>query len=73
MSNNQDAPDESKPQRSFEESGDDEPIGLIEEFYYFITENKAWWMIPILVVFGLLALLVALAPTGAAPFIYSLF
>lgn len=60
-------------ERSFEEASNDKPLSLVQEFYYFIVENKAWWMVPILVVLGLLALLVALAPTGAAPFIYSLF
>ncbi len=62
-----------KKERSFEEAGSDKPLSLVQEFYYFIIENKAWWLVPILVVLGLLALLVALAPTGAAPFIYSLF
>lgn len=60
-------------ERSFEEAGSDKRLSLAQEFYYFIIENKAWWLVPILAVLGLLALLVALAPTGAAPFIYSLF
>jgi hypothetical protein len=36
-------------------------------------DNKAWWMLPIVVMLGLIGLLVALGSTGAAPFIYTLF
>jgi len=49
--------------------------GLVRELFAFMGENKAWWMLPLLIVFGLLgALLVisAVAP-GAVPFIYPLF
>ena len=47
--------------------------GLLKEFGYFLIENKAWWMVPILVVLGLLFALAWLTSTGAAPFIYPLF
>jgi hypothetical protein len=57
----------------FEQFGEDEELSLIGEFWLFIRENKAWWMIPILSVLGLVGLLVALSSTGAAPFIYTLF
>jgi hypothetical protein len=36
-------------------------------------EKKAWWMIPIVAVLGLLAVLVLFTGSGAAPFIYTLF
>lgn len=57
----------------FEELGDEEQLSLVSEFVLFIRENKAWWMIPILLVLGAVGLLVMLSSTGAAPFIYTLF
>ena len=66
-------PEVRKPKTEFEELGDEQQLSLVQEFFYFITENKKWWLIPILLVFGLVGLLVALGSTGAAPFIYTLF
>jgi hypothetical protein len=63
----------SDPQKSDFEQDDHKPLSLVREFALFIKENKAWWMIPILLVFGLLGVLVMLSSTGAAPFIYTLF
>ncbi len=57
----------------FEKAGEDKPLSLVQEFLLFITQNKKWWLIPILLVLSMVGLLAALAPTGAAPFIYSLF
>ncbi len=47
--------------------------GLVKEFLQFVVENKAWWMLPILIVLGMLGVFASLSYTGAAPFIYSLF
>jgi hypothetical protein len=63
----------SEEPNEFEKLGREKPMNLIGEFILFIKENKAWWMIPIVVVLGLIGLLVALSSTGAAPFIYTLF
>jgi hypothetical protein len=57
----------------FERLGEDDQLSLISEFILFIKENKAWWMIPIVLVLGLVGILVVLSSTGAAPFIYTLF
>ena len=57
----------------FEDAGQEKQLSLVREFQLFIIENKKWWMIPILVVLGLVGLLVVLGSTGAAPFIYTLF
>jgi hypothetical protein len=46
---------------------------IISEFLAFLRENKAYWMVPILLVFLLLGVLLALGATGFAPFIYTLF
>ncbi len=48
-------------------------IGLATEFVSFLRENKKWWLAPILVILLLFGVLILLAGTGAAPFIYTLF
>ena len=45
--------------------------GLAREFYDFLRYNKKWWLAPILVVVLLLGVLIALAGSPAAPFIYT--
>ena len=57
----------------FEQAGHEQDLSLVQEFFLFITENKKWWMLPIVFVLGAMGLLVALGSTGAAPFIYTLF
>jgi hypothetical protein len=47
--------------------------GVLAEFVAFMSENRVWWLAPILVVFGLLGVLLILGATGAAPFIYPFF
>jgi hypothetical protein len=47
--------------------------GLLGELVEFLRHNKKWWLLPILLVIGLFGLLMALASSGAAPFIYTLF
>jgi hypothetical protein len=67
---------ESKSQQlksEFEQAGDLQQLSLIQEFGVFLLENKKWWLLPILLAIGLMALLVVLGSTGAAPFIYTLF
>lgn len=61
---------ESKDQRGFERGGS---ATLVQEFFGFLSANKMWWMAPILIVALLLAGVVVLGSTGAAPFIYTLF
>jgi hypothetical protein len=46
---------------------------LLGELTSFLRENKKWWIAPILISIVLLGLVVILAGTGAAPFIYTLF
>jgi hypothetical protein len=47
--------------------------GPIREFLDFLRYNKKWWLLPILVTLLLLGLLMVLAGSGAAPYIYTLF
>lgn len=69
----QPTPEDSDKKSEFEQAGEQQQMTLMQEFYLFIVENKAWWMVPILVALGAMGLLVALSSTGAAPFIYTLF
>ena len=49
-------------------------IDLIVEFWAFLRARKKYWLIPILVVTGLLGMLIVLAEGSAvAPFIYTIF
>ena len=46
---------------------------LVSELWGFLRVNKKWWLLPILLVMGVFSLLILLAGTGVAPFIYTLF
>ncbi len=47
--------------------------GFLRELWGFLRDNKKWWLLPIVLVLLLFGLLIALAGTGLAPFIYTLF
>lgn len=47
--------------------------GLMSEFMSFMKDNAKWWLLPFLIVFGLLGIALILGSTGAAPFIYTMF
>ncbi len=53
-------------------AGEAQP-GIVTEFIDFLKHNKKWWLLPILLVVGLVSLLAITATSGAAPFIYTLF
>jgi len=57
----------------FEKYANRPQSGFVREFVDFLLHNKKWWLTPIILVLLLVALLVALGGTGAAPFIYTLF
>ena len=45
---------------------------LLAEFFAFAWENKAWWIVPIVLVLLLMAVLIW-GGSATAPFIYTLF
>jgi Family of unknown function (DUF5989) len=47
--------------------------GFLGELWQFITQNKKWWLTPIIIILVAFGLLIALGGTAAAPFIYTLF
>src|SRR5689334_7496553 len=59
--------------RAFEQAGQAGRATLVGEFFGFVRESRKWWLIALLLAFLLFAVLIVLASTGAAPFIYTLF
>jgi hypothetical protein len=59
--------------QDFEKLAEEAQPGIVAEFIDFLAHNKKWWLLPILLVVGLLGLLAIFAGSGAAPFIYTLF
>ena len=57
----------------FERLSQEPRTGFFGEFWDFLKHNKKWWLLPILILIGLFGLLVFLAGTGLAPFLYPLF
>ena len=47
--------------------------GAFGEFWYFLSQTKKWWLLPIVIVLLVFGVLMALSGTAAAPFIYTLF
>lgn len=47
--------------------------GILGELWGFLRDNKKWWLLPIIVVLLLFGLIIFLAGTGLAPFLYTVF
>ena len=60
----------SDARKEFEKAAEEERLSLAAEFWIFLRENKKWWLLPILLVFGAIAVFAALLSTGFAPFVY---
>jgi hypothetical protein len=64
---------ENKP-TEFEQAAAQPRAGnIVLEFCAFLRHNKKWWLLPLLLIALLQAVLVMLAGSAAAPFIYPLF
>ena len=59
--------------REFERLAKQQRVSLVAEFWCFLKHNKKWWLLPIVLVLLLLGLIVLLAGTSVAPFIYTIF
>jgi Family of unknown function (DUF5989) len=47
---------------------------VLKEFWQFLMAEKKYWLLPIVILFVLFAMLIAVSQTSAvAPFIYTLF
>jgi hypothetical protein len=47
--------------------------GFFADFWDFLKTSKKWWMLPLLVIFLVIGVILVLAHTAAAPFIYTIF
>ena len=65
--------DDARKQESFAREAQQKERGVIGELFAFLSENKKWWLLPILIVLLLVGVLAVLGGTGLAPFIYTLF
>jgi hypothetical protein len=70
MANEPSAPGEG--QSKFEKVTD-KNASLGREIWTFLGQNKKWWLLPIVLLFGGITVMVLLTSTAAAPFIYTLF
>jgi drug/metabolite transporter superfamily protein YnfA len=57
----------------FEQAAEQDRGGLLSEVWQFLRYNKKWWLLPIVLLLALFGVLMLLAGSGAAPFIYTLF
>jgi hypothetical protein len=47
--------------------------GLAHEFWGFLSQNKKWWLLPVILVLLLLGAVLMLSGSVIAPFLYPLF
>jgi len=62
-----------KAPNDFERQAAQASPGLIRELLGFLRQSRKWWLVPVFLGLLALALLVVLAETAVAPFIYTLF
>jgi hypothetical protein len=72
MSHHRKTKDRAEAGADFERASKEFRPTLAAEFLYFLKHSKKWWLLPILVILGVLALLALFSATGIAPFIYPL-
>ena len=62
-----------KAPNDFERQAAQSSPGLIGEMFSFLRQSRKWWLVPVFLALLAIALLVVLAETAVAPFIYTLF
>ena len=63
----------SKEREDLEQLARAQRRGLALEFWDFLSHNKKWWLLPIVIVLGLLGVLVFIGGSGGGVFVYTLF
>ena len=48
-------------------------MSIVKELWSFLKVRKKFWLLPVLIVTLILGLILVLAPSVVAPFIYALF
>jgi len=65
---------DSAPQdQAFEQAAAQGGQNLVGDFWAYLIHTRKWWVTPIVLMLLLLAGLIVLGGTGAAPFVYTLF
>ena len=63
-----------EPASEFERAASRErPRGVWRELGAFLWQNKSWWLMPVVLALALLGIMIVMAGSAAAPFIYTLF
>ena len=62
-----------RPSNDFEKAAQEKQGSLVAEFLGFLKKNRKFWLLPLIIVMLLLAGVLILSSTAAAPFIYTLF
>ncbi|MCA8996759.1 MAG: hypothetical protein KDA80_07235 [Planctomycetaceae bacterium] len=57
----------------FEQAAMEPAPGIVREFWQFLRENKAWWLLPLLISLAILGIAVWVGMSPLAPLIYPLF
>ncbi len=57
----------------FEEASTQDNEGFLVEYLRFLSQNKKYWLIPIIMILFLIGVLVMLGGSAAGAFIYTLF
>ena len=65
----QPTPNDSK--NEFLDAAGQEERGLVAEFVAFMSENKMWWLTPILIVFLLVGVVLLFSATPLGAWVYS--
>jgi hypothetical protein len=65
--------DSEQQAKDFERQAATSTPTMFGEIMAFLGQTKKWWLAPIIMLLLVIAVFVALAATGAAPFIYTIF
>ena len=63
-----------KPETTeFEQAGHEGERSFLGEYWAYLSHNKKWWLLPILLILLAFGALLVLSGGAAAPFIYTMF
>jgi drug/metabolite transporter superfamily protein YnfA len=67
MSDKEETPSE------FEQAAEEGQVGFFREFWWFLRDNKLWWITPIVIVLLIFGVIAAFGSSGLMPFVYTIF
>lgn len=66
-------PQQNQSEDEFVQQAQEARPSLVREFLDFLLHNKKWWLLPIVIVLGLLGVLIFIGGSGGGVFVYTLF